>query len=278
MGWVEGVDVTEAEDQLGGSSQSGSLAIEVEGLSKRYGDFEAVRDLSFRIGAGEVVGFLGPNGAGKTTTMRMLTGFIPPTNGSIRIAGADLFSDGLAARRAIGYLPETPPLYPEMTPVGYIDFVAKLKDVPRPRRKEAVERALSRCGLLDVSRREIRQLSKGYRQRVGLAQAIVHDPKVLVLDEPTVGLDPIQIREIRALIRDLAATGGQTILLSTHILAEVEAICQRAILLHQGRKVLDQPISKMVEGGASLEEVFARVMSREADEAIADAMGDGEAA
>jgi len=290
MGWVEqiqgvervesaeGGDVTEAEVPQGAAAQSGPPAIEVDGLSKRYGDFEAVRDLSFRIGAGEVVGFLGPNGAGKTTTMRMLTGFIPPTNGTIRIAGFDIFSDGLAARRAIGYLPETPPLYPEMTPVGYIDFVARLKDVPRSKRKEAVERALSRCGLLDVTRREIRQLSKGYRQRVGLAQAIVHDPKVLVLDEPTVGLDPIQIREIRALIRDLAETGGQTILLSTHILAEVEAICQRAILLHHGRKVLDQPISEMVAGGASLEEVFARAMSREAGEDVGDALGSGEAA
>ena len=244
-------------------------AIVVRGLSKRYGDFEAVRDLSFEIGAGEVVGFLGPNGAGKTTTMRMLTGFIPPTNGTIRIAGADIFSDGLEARRAIGYLPESPPLYPEMTPVGYLDFVARLKDVPRAQRKSAVERALTRCGLLDVTHREIRQLSKGYRQRVGLAQAIVHEPKVLVLDEPTVGLDPIQIREIRALIRDLAATGGQTILLSTHILAEVEVICQRAILLHQGRKALDQPLSEIVADGASLEEVFTRVMTREADEASA---------
>ncbi|MFP6654905.1 MAG: ABC transporter ATP-binding protein, partial [Myxococcota bacterium] len=237
--------------------------IEVLGLSKRYGDIDVVRDLSFSIGAGEVVGFLGPNGAGKTTTMRMLTGFISATEGVIRIAGADLFRDGLKARRAIGYLPETPPLYPEMTPASYLDFVAKLKGVPRARRKELIEQALSRCGLLDVSRREIRQLSKGFRQRIGLAQAIVHEPEVLVLDEPTVGLDPIQIREIRALIRELAFEGGQTILLSTHILAEVEAICQRAILLDQGRKVLDQPIEEMVGIGESLEEVFARVLCRE---------------
>ncbi len=240
--------------------------IEVEGLSKRYGDYEAVRDLSFQIGAGEVVGFLGPNGAGKTTTMRILTGFIAPTDGSVRIAGFDIFAQGLEARRSIGYLPEMPPLYPEMTPLGYIDFVAKLKDVPRSKRKAAVERALSLCGLRDVYRREIRQLSKGYRQRVGLAQAIVHEPKVLVLDEPTVGLDPIQIREIRAMIRDLAATGGQTILLSTHILAEVEAICQRVILIQRGRKVLDQSLSELTAGGASLEEVFAKVMSREEGE------------
>jgi ABC-2 type transport system ATP-binding protein len=241
-------------------------AIVVEGLAKRYGDFEAVRDLSFQIGAGEVVGFLGPNGAGKTTTMRMLTGFVPGTEGTIQIAGFDIFADGLDARRSIGYLPETPPLYPEMTPRSYIDFVAKLKDVPRAKRKDAVDRALTLCGLLDVCGREIRQLSKGYRQRVGLAQAIVHEPKVLVLDEPTVGLDPIQIREIRAMIKDLAETGGQTILLSTHILAEVEAICQRVILIQHGRKVLDQPLAELTGAGASLEEVFARVMSQDESE------------
>jgi ABC-2 type transport system ATP-binding protein len=246
----------------------GAAAIEVEGLGKRYGDFEAVRDLSFAIRPGEVVGFLGPNGAGKTTTMRMLTGFIPATNGSARIAGHDIFSDPLAARRAIGYLPETPPLYPEMTPAGYVDFVAKLKDVPRNRRRDAVERALARCGLLEVRRREIRQLSKGFRQRVGLAQAIVHEPPVLVLDEPTVGLDPIQIREIRALIQDLAATGGQTVILSTHILDEVEAICQRVILIARGRKALDQPLSELTAGGTRLEEVFARVMTRDASSEV----------
>jgi len=271
MGWFE---VTETERGEVASSSSSATptakpTIEVEGLSKRYGDFEAVRDLSFRIGAGEVVGFLGPNGSGKTTTMRMLTGFIPPTDGRIRIAGFDVFAEGLEARRSIGYLPETPPLYPEMTPRSYIDFVAKLKDVPRAKRKDAVERALSLCGLGAVSRREIRQLSKGYRQRVGLAQAIVHEPKVLVLDEPTVGLDPIQILEIRAMIHDLAATGGQTILLSTHILAEVEAICQRVILINDGRKVLDRPLSALTAGGDSLEEVFARAMSREEREGAA---------
>jgi ABC-2 type transport system ATP-binding protein len=258
--------VTNVERGKAGAADDGRPVIEVEGLGKRYGDFEAVRDLSFRIGAGEVVGFLGPNGAGKTTTMRMLTGFIPATDGEARIAGFDIFDDGLNARRAIGYLPESPPLYPEMTPESYVEYVASLNDVPRAKRRDAVDRALVRCGLDDVRHREIRQLSKGYRQRVGLAQAIVHEPKVLVLDEPTVGLDPIQIREIRALIRDLAASGGQTILLSTHILAEVEAICQRVILLQRGRKVLDQSLSEATSGGASLEEVFARVMTRESVE------------
>jgi len=246
-------------------------AIAVAGLAKRYGDFDAVRGLSFEVSAGEVVGFLGPNGAGKTTTMRMLTGFIPPTDGHVRIAGHDVFDDALEARRAVGYLPETPPLYPEMTPRSYVDFVAQLKDVPRGTRKRVVERALERCGLADVQNREIRQLSKGYRQRVGLAQAIVHEPQVLILDEPTVGLDPIQIREIRALIRDLAATGRQTVLLSTHILPEVEAICQRVILLDRGRKVLDQSMAELTAGGRSLEEVFARVIAR-------DEAAEGEAA
>ena len=243
--------------------RSEAPAIEVRALAKRYGDFEAVRGLDFEVHSGEVVGFLGPNGAGKTTTMRMLTGFIPPTSGSARIAGHDVFADADAARRATGYLPETPPLYPEMTPEAYVRFVAKLRDVPRATRKEAVETALSRCGLDDVRRREIRQLSKGYRQRVGLAQAIVHDPSVLVLDEPTVGLDPIQIREIRGLIQDLAATGRQTVILSTHILPEVEAICQRVILIDRGRKALDQPLAELTAGGTALEEVFARTMTRD---------------
>jgi len=259
------------------ATSEGVPAIAVEGLAKRYGDFEAVRGLSFEVAAGEVVGFLGPNGAGKTTTMRMLTGFVPPSDGEARIAGHDVFGEATLARRSVGYLPETPPLYPEMTPASYVDFVARLKDVPRATRKSAVERALERCGLAEVRGREIRQLSKGFRQRVGLAQAIVHEPKVLVLDEPTVGLDPIQIREIRALIADLSASGGQTVLLSTHILAEVEAICQRVILLDRGRKALDQPLAELTAGGRSLEEVFARVIGRDEAEAL-DAAAAGGAA
>jgi ABC-2 type transport system ATP-binding protein len=256
-------------DEQGRSGGSPApLAIDVEGLHKRYGDHEAVCGLSFGVRAGEVVGFLGPNGAGKTTVMRILPGFLPATDGTVRIAGHDVFSDATAARRAIGYLPETPPLYPEMTPASYVDFVARLKDVPRAKRREAVDRALERCGLTGVRRREIRQLSKGYRQRVGLAQAIVHEPQVLVLDEPTVGLDPIQIREIRALIRDLAASGNQTVILSTHILPEVEAICQRVILIGRGRKILDQPLAELTAGGVSLEEVFTRVMTRDASDAL----------
>ena len=249
--------------------------IEAEGLTKRYGDLLAVDGVSFKVEQGEVVGFLGPNGAGKTTTMRILTGFLPPTDGTARIAGHDIFEDPLAARRAIGYLPEAPPLYPEMDVEGYLRYVATLKGVPRRGRGEAVESAMARCGLSHVHRRVIGALSKGYRQRVGIAQAIVHDPPVLILDEPTIGLDPVQIREIRDLLAGLAAPkeGGtqHTIILSTHILAEVEAICRRVILIHNGRKRVDATLPELTRGGAGLEELFARVTMREPDEATAAA-------
>ncbi len=240
--------------------------IEAVGLTKRYGDLLAVDDVSFQVGGGEVVGFLGPNGAGKTTTMRILTGFVPATDGQARIVGHDIFAEPLAARRAIGYLPETPPLYPEMDVRGYLGYVAKLKDVPRAGRREAVDRALERCGLADVHRRVIGLLSKGYRQRVGIAQAIVHDPPVLILDEPTVGLDPIQIREIRQLIADIASDDRHTVVLSTHILAEVEAICRRVLLITGGRKVLDRSLAELTSGGERLEDVFTRVTLGDATE------------
>ncbi len=251
-------------------------AIEASGLTKRYGDVLAVDDFTFSVGRGEVVGFLGPNGAGKTTTMRMLTGFVPPTDGTASIAGHDIFADPLAARRAVGYLPESPPLYPEMSVEGYLRYVATIKDVPRRSRREAVDRALERCGLVEVRRRVIGAISRGFRQRVGLAQAIVHDPPVLILDEPTVGLDPIQIQEIRSLMANFAAPGeGETpraVILSTHILPEVEAICRRVILIHQGRKVIDQPLSELTAGGQSLEEVFGRETSRDIEASAEGAM------
>ncbi len=236
--------------------------IEARGISKRYGDLLAVQDVSFEVGRGEVVGFLGPNGAGKTTIMRILTGFLPASDGTALIAGHDIFDEPLAARRAVGYLPETLPLYPEMDVSSYLRYVARLKDVPRPRVREAVERAVERCGLREVHRRVIGTLSKGYRQRVGIAQAIVHEPPVLILDEPTVGLDPIQIREIRGLIAALASGAEEerrTVVLSTHILAEVEAICRRVILIHGGRKVLDGPLGELTQGGERLEDIFTRV-------------------
>ncbi|MBW2288154.1 MAG: ABC transporter ATP-binding protein [Deltaproteobacteria bacterium] len=252
--------------------------IEARGLSKRYGDVVAVDDVSFSIGKGEVVGFLGPNGAGKTTTMRMLTGFLPPTEGTAVIAGHDIFEQAIDARRSVGYLPETPPLYPEMTCRSYLTYVAKIKDVPRARRHGAVDQAIERCGLEDVHRRVISTLSKGFRQRVGIAQAILGDPPVLILDEPTVGLDPLQIREIRSLIAGLAAPGKgesqQTVVLSTHILAEVEAICRRVILISDGRKQVDAPITELTSGGRSLEEIFTQATLRDAS-ADLDLEGDG---
>jgi ABC-2 type transport system ATP-binding protein len=246
--------------------------IEAKALSKRYGDVLAVDAVSFTVERGEVVGFLGPNGAGKTTTMRMLTGFVPPTDGSAKIAGFDVFEDPLAARRAIGYLPETPPLYPEMTVASYLRYVATIKDVPRARRAEALDRALERCALTQVRHRVIGTLSKGFRQRVGLAQAIVHDPPVLILDEPTVGLDPVQIAEIRALIRELAsgdAATRHTVILSTHIMAEVSAICRRVILINEGRKTVDASLEELARAGRSLESLFARETGGGAAEAPA---------
>ena len=235
--------------------------IEARALTKRYGEVLAVNAVSFKVERGEVVGFLGPNGAGKTTTMRMLTGFVPPTDGSASIAGHDIFEDPLAARRSVGYLPETPPLYPEMTVTSYLRYVAAIKDVPRARRREAIDRALERCALTHVRGRVIGTLSKGFRQRVGLAQAIVHDPPVLILDEPTVGLDPVQIAEIRGLIRDLASGSGDsqhTVVLSTHIMAEVSAICRRVILINEGRKSVDASLDDLAREGRSLESLFAR--------------------
>ena len=218
-------------------------AIEVQNLSKHFGSVRAVDDVSFVVEPGEVVGFLGPNGAGKTTTMRILTGFLPASDGRVRIDGHDTFSESLQARRAIGYLPETPPLYPEMKVAAYVRYVTAIKGVPRSERRAAVVRALERCGLVDVADRVIGTLSKGYRQRVGLAQAIVHDPPVLVLDEPTVGLDPIQIQEIRTLISGVVAPHEdrrrQTVVLSTHILDEAERICTRALILSEGKILVD---------------------------------------
>ena len=231
--------------------------IEVKGISRRYGDFVAVDDVSFEVAKGEVVGFLGPNGAGKTTTMRMITGFLPPSAGEITVAGHDLGAAPLALRRAIGYLPETPPLYPEMRVCDYVRYVAALKDVPRADRGARVEHALAACALGDVAMSVIGTLSRGYRQRVGLAQAIVHEPEVLILDEPTAGLDPVQIAEIRALIRDLAQEEGRTVLISTHILPEVEAICGRVLLISYGKIRVDGTLDE-VRGEGTLEEAFLR--------------------
>ncbi len=236
--------------------------IEAKNLSKRFGDRRVVNSLTFQVGEGEVLGFLGQNGAGKTTTMRMLTGFLAPSEGEVRVGGCNLFDDPEGARRLMGYLPETPPLYPEMDVASYLLFVARIQGVERKRCRAAVDRALERCGLTDVRRRVIGDLSKGYRQRVGIAQAIVHEPPVLILDEPTVGLDPSQIGEIRALIAELSGrtSGAQrhAVILSTHILPEVEAICDRIILIQDGTLRVDASLDELTVGGRSLELLFAR--------------------
>lgn len=209
--------------------------IDVEGLTKTYGPRTVVQELSFHVEKGEIVGFLGPNGAGKTTTMRMLTGYIPPTDGRAAIAGFDTLSQSLEARRRIGYMPETVPLYPEMAVADYLDFMAALRHVPD--REAAVRHAMAVTHIEDRARTNIGKLSKGYRQRVGLAQALLHDPDVLILDEPTIGLDPRQIIEVRELIKSLA--GQHTILISTHILPEVEQICTRVLIIHRGKLVAE---------------------------------------
>lgn len=209
--------------------------IHVDHLSKRYGATEAVRDVSFDVAPGEILGFLGPNGAGKTTTLRMITGFLPATSGAVRVGGADIFEDPAAVKRQIGYLPENPPLYLELTVAEQLSFAARLKGVARRQRRTAVDEAVARAGLTQVRKRLIANLSKGYRQRVGLGQALVGSPPVLILDEPTVGLDPKQIIEIRDLIRALA--GDHTVVLSSHILPEVRATCGRVVIIHQGKVV-----------------------------------------
>jgi ABC-2 type transport system ATP-binding protein len=207
--------------------------IEVENLTKTYGDKTAVDHVSFTVNKGEILGFLGPNGAGKTTTMRILTGFMPATSGVARIAGFDVATNSMDVRRHIGYLPETPPIYPDMTIESYLDFVARIKNVPAADRAARVTDAMRKTNLDDRRTELIKRLSRGYKQRVGIAQALVHDPDVIVLDEPTVGLDPKQIIEVRNLIKGLA--GSHTIILSTHILPEVSMTCDRVVIINKGK-------------------------------------------
>ena len=209
--------------------------IEVKDLTKRYGKKLALDSVSFSVAKGEIVGLLGPNGAGKSTTMRILTGFMPPTSGQATVAGFDVMRQPLEVKKRLGYLPETPPLYGEMRVCEYLAFAAALKQIPPSRRPAAVQKASALCGLDEMFRRRIEHLSKGYRQRVGLAQAIIHEPQFIILDEPTSGLDPQQVREVRALVQRLAA--DVTVLVSSHILSEVEATCHRVIIIHRGRLV-----------------------------------------
>lgn len=216
--------------------------IEVEHLTKDYGSFRALRDVTFSVERGEILGFLGPNGAGKTTTMRIITGFIPATSGAVRVAGFDVAEKSLEARKHLGYLPETVPLYTELTPTEYLDFRGRITGLQNTReRKARINEVMDTLNISDVAHKQIGALSRGYRQRVGLAQAMLHNPDVLILDEPTVGLDPVQITGVRDLIRELGRT--HTIILSTHILAEVSMVCDRVVIINRGRLVaLDTPL------------------------------------
>jgi ABC-2 type transport system ATP-binding protein len=217
--------------------------ISVSGVTKCYGKLIAIDNISFRVEKGEILGFLGPNGAGKTTTMRMITGYTPPTEGEVRVGGFDVVEDPISAKKQIGYLPENPPLYNEMTVRGYLDFVADLKNVPVKVKPERIGFVMEKCGIADVENRLIGNLSKGFRQRIGIAQALVNDPAVLILDEPTIGLDPKQVIEIRGLIKGLA--GDRTIIVSTHILPEVNMICTRVIIIHKGKIALEESLDRI---------------------------------
>jgi ABC-2 type transport system ATP-binding protein len=237
--------------------------IKVDGLTKRYGPTVAVDNISFTVEKGQIVGFLGPNGAGKTTTMRVLTCFLPPTAGTARLAGFDVIEQPLEVKRRIGYLPETPPLYPEMEVREYLHFVGRLKGVPGGEIARRVDEVSELCAIRDVSAKLISKLSKGYRQRVGLAQAIIHNPDVLVLDEPTAGLDPKQILETRQLIKDLAKAGAHTIILSTHILPEVEQTCEQVIIINKGRLVATDSVENLTHRLRGAETVAVEVEARD---------------
>jgi len=234
--------------------------IEVRNLTKRYGDLIAVRDISFSAGTGQVLGFLGPNGAGKTTTMRIITGFMPATSGTVKVAGYDIFDDSYEVRKRIGYLPENPPLYTDMTVTTYLRFVGRIRGIAKAELNDSVDRVLHTCGLAEVTNRVVGHLSKGFRQRVGLAQALIHNPSVLVLDEPTIGLDPRQIIDIRTLIRQLA--GDRTVILSTHILPEVAQLCQKVVIINEGHIAVEDTLENLTQE-ASLEQVFLRYIAKD---------------
>ncbi len=217
--------------------------IDISHLTKLYGDQAAVDDISFKVERGEIVGFLGPNGAGKTTTMKVITCFMPPSKGDVTIGGYSVLEDSLEVRRMIGYLPEINPLYGEMNVVDFLRYISELRDIPKERRGARIREMVDICGLGDELHKDISQLSKGYRQRVGLAQAMIHDPEILILDEPTIGLDPNQVVEIRSLIKELGR--AKTVILSTHILSEVDATCGRAVIIHRGRIVADGTLAEL---------------------------------
>lgn len=236
---------------------SQDVMIAAEGLHKQFGSFRAVRDVSFVIPRGQVAAFLGPNGAGKTTTMRLLTGFIAPTRGRASIAGIDVQSDRIAAAEHLGYLPENGPLYPDMTPLDLLRFFGQARGMGKKHLNDRVDAVVDQCALPTVANKPINKLSKGYRQRVAMAQALLHDPDVLIMDEPTSGLDPNQIRGVRALIRELGRT--KTVLVSTHILQEVGPVADRVLFLHEGRLVFDGAPGEFIADGKPIEEQFYRL-------------------
>jgi ABC-2 type transport system ATP-binding protein len=236
--------------------------IEAIGLSKYYGDFAAIRDVSFQVRQGEVVAFLGPNGAGKSTTMKVLTGYLAPSAGTAKIAGHNMATDRLAGAARLGYLPENGPLYPDMTPRTLLEFFADARGMGGSRKRERIEAVIDQCALGAVIGKAIGKLSKGYRQRVGMAQVLLHEPDVLVLDEPTAGLDPNQIREVRDTIRRLGE--NKTILLSTHILQEVDAMASRVLFINEGRLKYDGTPSELTRDGKSLDEHFHELTASEA--------------
>jgi len=237
--------------------------IEVSHLTKKYGGHLAVDDVSFTVEDGQIYGLLGPNGAGKSTIMNILTGYLSATSGQVTVAGHPLPEEADEAKACVGYLPEQPPLYPEMTVGEYLNFVAELKKVPRAQRKEQVLRAARRTGLEKVLPRLIRSLSKGYKQRVGIAQALLGSPKIIILDEPTVGLDPAQVIEMRKLIRELGK--AHTVILSSHILSEVQAVCQQVLILSKGKLAASGTLKELTADGRSLEEVFLALTGAQTD-------------
>jgi ABC-2 type transport system ATP-binding protein len=239
--------------------------IEVANLSKSYGDYTAVSDVSFSATRGQIVGFLGPNGAGKTTTIRMLATYLPPSAGTASIAGYDIVSQADEVRKRIGYLPENPPLYPEMTVREYLKFIAEIKGVRRAGMADRIDQVMEQCFISDVRNKLCQHLSRGYRQRVGLAQAIIHEPEVIILDEPTSGLDPKQIIEIRQLIRSLGET--HTVLLSTHILPEVSMVCNKVVIINRGKVVIESMLNQLTKE-KDLEQIFLESVSREDNQEV----------
>lgn len=232
--------------------------IKAESLSKSYGSAAALKDVSFEIGHGEIVGFLGQNGAGKTTLMRILTSYLMPTSGKVTIDGLDITKNSLSIREKIGYLPENPPLYTSMCVFDYLKFAAQLKNVPAKSCSKRIERVLYDCNLMEVKSKVIATLSKGYKQRVGIAQAIINDPSILILDEPTSGLDPVQVQQVRRLIKNIETK--RTVILSTHVLSEIEQMAQRVLIIKEGSVIADSPLKMILEGHRNLEEAFLKIV------------------